>query len=697
MQLALSQGFLKTLRKLDPNPQQAALDAIHKLQSGGPEQVDLHHLPPLPFLGFSVNRNAMRVVCSQHGETLLLLHIDAHDAAYDWARRHRVVRVKSTIQVIASSVEEAAGSGRSDEVASEGPPGPLAHRRPKDLTHVGFTPEAAAFLREVPSVDALLGLVEAMETPVGHALLELSEETTPLDKVVRAFEVARADALESGDTSPGPEASIEELLSDPRNRGRFWIPPPGEEGLARALEDDFEDWQVFLHASQRRLVEMHSNGPVKVTGGPGTGKTVVALHRARFLATERFPNGEIWLVAFSRALVSELERSFRRLPDADAVIERVRFLTAAELAASILSNANASAHRLPPEALAEAWAEVLERHGTDAPEHTIEFLREERLGVVVQEDAWTLPRYLKARRTGRGGRASPGVRKAIFPLIEAFEAAMDARGGADGPGLARRARRALRETPPPVQPAAVVVDELQDLDAQTLRLIADLVRDEDGAIGGDRLFMVGDGYQRIFERPVALERCGIPVRGRSRCLRLNYRTTEPIRAHAVRAILALQTVEDGDDPGSRHPYRSLRDGAEPELVRCESDADENQQILEHLDRLLRQGIPRVLVLAPTRTRLAGISDALDDAGRPFRRLETGSDPADTPTRTDQVVLCTFHRAKGLEAPAVIVAAQDATIRRPADLGPDRWARQQASLRYVATSRARDRLIEMTRA
>ena len=679
-EIALAASFVAAQRKLGPAQLAATSSALQKLLEGGPEQVRLHALPPLPYEAFDVTSGALRVICHRDGDALVLLHVDTHDEAYAWARRRKVVRVGNILWVKRIQLEEEAPADDAASPRESAEAGPLVGIRSRELARFGFDPPVADFLRRIPDLDALVGLAEHLRPRLGSALLSLGLEPDRLDAIHREFEAGAEEE----------QKDLAQALRDPRNAEHFWVPRPGEEDLARALSGHFDTWQLFLHPSQHRVARMRASGPVKLTGGPGTGKTVVALHRARFLAEEVFADDErpILLTAFSRSLVAELERGFRQLvQDRPALAARIRCRTASQVAREVLEAAGRPATLLTGEALEEAWARALEADTLGLGRAFYEAEREE---VIMARAAFIEATYLRVPRPGRGHRLGGKERKQVFAVLERFERALDAQGGADDAGLARRA---LDGVPDPSPYAAVVLDELQDAHPASLRLFSALAGD-----GPDRLFMAGDGYQRIFRRPIPLSWTGISVVGRSRHLRLNYRTTSGIRDAAI-AVMAGQTDDPLDGDGENRPTRdvgpaagrSMRPGPPPARI----EVADRAAAIERMAALLEEDDApshRSLVLVPSRAELEAISQALSARGIAHQRLHAAEVPF--APEGPPVGLCTFHRAKGLEAAHVIIW-NAAGPRRPAGMEPDEWARRQRSLRYVALTRARDRCTLLT--
>ncbi|MCZ7681362.1 MAG: AAA family ATPase [Sandaracinaceae bacterium] len=270
---------------------------MEKVQAGLPA-VNVHALEAVPFVSFYVNRDALRVICHRDGNTLVLLHVADHDSAYAWARRHRVAAIGSYVRIIRSRLEDDA-----QPAAARATDGPLAALDDGELLRLDVHPPTAALLRAVPDMDALLDVLTHFTPARGAALLDLALDPDQLDAVAETYRAALAQ--------PAEAPPLAEALRGEGNASDFWMPDPADEAYRRALRGDFDSWRVFLHPAQRQVARIDAKGAVKVTGGPGTGKTVVALHRAKHLAETT--GGTILLTTFSNVLTKQLGEALDQL------------------------------------------------------------------------------------------------------------------------------------------------------------------------------------------------------------------------------------------------------------------------------------------------------------------------------------------------------------------------------------------------
>lgn len=680
-ELATTIQFWKSVEKLDGSSRKSVLATLAKVQDGQ-ESVHVHKLKGVPFVSFGVNKNAIRVVCKREGEILLMCHVAAHDRAYDWARRHKVLQVGRFVRIVRSHVVDEAPDDHPSpdpQVAVGELTGPLASIVDKVFETFDIGPEAAAVMRAVPDVNSLLSLLEHFPLPRAEALLALATDPDDLSSIETAY-LQGLEAVSRGEAIVPP--SFDEAIRDDVNAGEISTDPE-DNAFQKALEGDFAAWRVFLHPSQQRVVRINAKGAIKVTGGPGTGKTVVALHRARHLATKL--DGPILLTTFNATLARQLSDSLDQLCGKGTKVRKhitVQSLTKA--AQSILKKAGQPSVLITDDDA--CWQTALAHDTQDRGQR---FYESEREHVVARTGAWTEAAYLTTKRTGRSSRLDRKARKQVWKVLDAYEGALAKRKGGDGVALAREATKALLEgkTKSPYQ--AVICDEVQDVGASELRFLAALGRDtKAGKLRPNGLTLCGDGHQRIYRVPVTLQACGIIVRGRaSRKLRLNYRTTDAIRRHAVAIVKDLPLDELDQDSGSPlEGYRSLRAGVPPEHHEFATASEEADWIAERARELTHAPL---LVLARTKKYLEQLEQALTERGLEPRVLG----PSDRLSPEDELVLCTMHRAKGLEAPSVIIAGRQLVPAKYPGGGDkaDRelWAKKERSLLYVAISRARD--------
>ena len=547
----------------------------------------------------------------------------------------------------------------------------------------------------------------------GEALLNLATGAT-IEEIREDFGLRP-----SRDVSAEPtDADLIAGLRTRAARSTFtWL--ESDEDLRRAIEGlSFAEWQLFLHPQQRALVERRANGPMRVSGGAGTGKTVIAVHRAVELAKRDKADGQeprILLTTYTRNLADDLRRQVAqlepRLPFTEKLSEPGVMVSGLDrVARMILQQAGA---RISPIAQAvigqprgrvltypreNVWQEVLTLMGDELPERlrSADFLESEYELIVLPQRVTTLKQYLRVRRPGRGVALDRSKRAAVWKAMERYrDRSADLGVTSFDEQLALAAawldQEAALGTPRPFR--HVLVDEAQDLTPAHLQLLRALVEP-----GPDDLFLAEDSHQRIYGKKITLSHYGIQVRGRSRRLTRNYRTTRQ-NLDVAFGILDPGTYEDMEGQAEEHHYVSPRSGPEPLLLHATDRADELSKAAELLtvwleqDRDSEDSAPEsIAILVRDRYQRDAVVNGLAQHGVEVRAVDREAAGRGRP------VVMTMHRAKGLEFRKVLLFdVSKNAIPRPlrdqqySDADRDDALLRERSLLYVAATRARDQL------
>ena len=577
----------------------------------------------------------------------------------------------------------------------------------EDLTdRIGIEPGVASDALAAYGEDAIMEIASRAVDWQGSALVDLVTGTS-IDDIRIKYGLADAPVDETLDE----DEQILQALEQPASKMQFAFIEDNEE-LRRAIESgDFAAWRVFLHPEQRTYAEKNYNGAFRLSGGAGTGKTVVAIHRARNLAHAN-PDARIVLTTYNKTLAQSLKSDLQLLDPTLRVHENpgepgvyvggidalgyavLRQATnLAETAQSVLGYA--SLDSINSRTRSSVWRSVVAEAGTGlAPKlATPSFLENEYVAVILANRVTTLEQYVKVARPGRGVRLSRPQRIAVWKLIEAYrrQARMDGTlSYAEVLALAAESLRLRTEAGADHLVDHVVVDEAQDLHATHWALLRDLV-----AEGPNDLFISEDSHQRIYGQPVVLGRLGIKIVGRSRRLTLNYRTTAQNLHFAVSILSGAEYKDLEQDDETTVGYRSARRGPTPELVECDSAPDELDKVASQVKSWVAKGVEPSSVAVLTRSE--AVRDqfvrALGERDVAARALD------DKPVAGDCVQVLTMHRSKGMEFSRVILAGVDdahvpssASLKSVPDEEQAEALLRERSLLYVAASRARDELV-----
>jgi superfamily I DNA/RNA helicase len=513
--------------------------------------------------------------------------------------------------------------------------------------------------------DSLLELADHLPSEAAEALLELATGAEP-----KPVAVAVASPFEHPDALR-----------------RFRVMSNVEE-LARALDYPWEKWTVFLHPAQRQLVERTYAGPARVSGSAGTGKTIVALHRAAFLVRSN-PDARVLLTTFSDALSNALETKLRRLISNEPRLgERIE-VHSMNAIGKRLYELNVGPLRL---ASRETVEDLLKTASGKVEGHKFSshFLMGEWDQVV---DAWQLgswEAYRDVLRLGRKTRLAEKQRETLWAIFAEVRRALEERKLVTMPAMFGRVAQTMQQKGSAPFDFAVV-DEAQDISVAQLRFLAAL-----GAKTPNRLFFAGDLGQRIFQQPFSWKALGVDVRGRSFTLRINYRTSHQIRMQADR-LLAPEVSDVDGNTEQRKGTVSLFNGPHPAIRVFGSQTEEIAAVGKWIKDRISGGIkPREIgVFVRSGKELERARAAVELAGLQYKVLDELVDSV-----SGRVSISTMHLAKGLEFRSVVVMACDdgvipsqeriETVADDADL--EEVYNTERHLLYVACTRARDHLL-----
>jgi superfamily I DNA/RNA helicase len=642
-----------------------------------------------------------RAIAFEVGRDIMFVHVNEHDKAYRWAAGRRVKLDPETnrirvIEELDAAVELVVAPAASAPCLFE----EVADAR---LRALGVPEEELPAVRIIPSIDALEAVEDRFD-PLTYQILYAVAAGYEDEEIRTLTGVGGEMAAEL--QVPAAELTFAQLIETEQSRQTIFI-PDSEAELRRVFEEGLEGWRVFLHPEQRKIAYRDYNGPVLVRGGAGTGKTVVAMHRAKHLADqiEKDPTQagrRVLLTTFTTSLAHDIEANLRTLCPAhlEARPPRIEVINLDRWVSQFLKRKNFAREVAffgeARDRLDQVWREVFDDH--ELPEGLSEpFIRAEWAQIVQAKGLIDQRAYLKASRAGRGTPLDRKKRAALWDLFADYRARLISEGLAEPDDAYREASEILSAEAPNLPYAAVIVDEAQDMGEQAFRLIRAIVPE---APSGDRnsLFIVGDAHQRIYGRRAGMSACGINVRGRSKRLRLNYRTTQEIRAWAVSVLegVSVDDLDEGTD--TLRGYISLMHGAAPELVGWRSEAEELDGLVAWVRALPEDQIrlSDIGVLCARRTDADRVQGALRASGIETVILQSGADDRSVPG----VRITTMHRAKGLEFFAVAIPfVSDTAFPPPGALraAVDTADRedivvQYRSLLHVAATRAKKALL-----
>lgn len=670
MKFRIADSFTASLARLTGDEQKAVKTTAFDLQlNPAAPGLSFHKLDRARdkhFWSVRVNDD-IRLIVHRTESSLLLCYVDHHDPAYRWAERRKLEAHPTTgaaqFVEIREQVREIHVPRYVDSTPVESAAKPLfLGLTDETLLGYGVPGEWLADVRGATE-DTLLTIADHLPAEAAEALLELATGGTPKPALVAVPQ-----------TNP---------FDHPDAQRRFRVMTDAA-ALEQALAYPWDRWMVFLHPAQRDWVERDYNGPARVSGSAGTGKTIVALHRAVHLARTH-PDARVLLATFSDTLARALQGRLRRLVGAEPQLgERIEVHAMNAIGLRLYERRFGTARLATGEVIQDLLAAAVAQAG--GSRFTPGFLFSEWCEVV---DAWQLgtwEEYRDVRRLGRKTRLAEAQRAALWALFAQVRAGLDAQGLVTPAGVFTRLAADLAGQAPPFDLA--VVDEAQDVSIAQLRFLA--------ALGGDRpnaLFFAGDLGQRIFQQPFSWKALGVDVRGRARTLHVNYRTSHQIRSQADR-LLGAEVADVDGNVESRRGTVSVFNGVAPAVRSFASEEAEIAAVGAWLAERASEGMAphEVGVFVRTEAQLDRATDAVARAGVSAALLDEYLD-----TRPGAVCVGTMHLAKGLEFRAVAVMACDDEVlplQERIEAVTDEADLQEVydterHLLYVACTRARD--------
>ena len=680
--VAISQDFFNSFAALPKSKQNKVMEFLSKFRSNpeanGFNYEKIQNASDPNMRSVRIDDTYRAILIREEGTNVyLLLWVDHHDEAYEWAVRKRCI------------LNHATGSIQVYETQATAQPDEQQYSEEKPL----FNTISDDLLKKLGVPEELIAYVRTLtDTSFDFAKDKLPRDAfEALDYVRIGLDPKEVIAELYGETPAEKTGDMAAALQNPITKMQFYV-ADGEEDLKAMMNAPLELWRVYLHPSQRRIVQKEYKGPARILGGAGTGKTVVAMHRAKELASHCLGNERILFTTFTENLAADIQENLRKIctPDIMKHIEVVhldqwvnRYLRAHEYPYTIVYG----------EQITDMWkkAESFTGEDFDLPEG---FFQEEWETVVQAQNIQTLAEYAKASRPGRGIRLDRKLRMRVWKVFEEYRAMMDAEKVCDAACAMNECAQLLTAGPEVRLYASVIVDEGQDFGPSAYRLLRAIA----GSEHTNDLFIVGDAHQRIYKNKVILSRCGINVKGRSSKLRKNYRTTEEIRHSAMNVLegFSFDDLDDGIDDGKG--YISLSHGDQPTVSTYATQDQEAADLVKHIQEQITAGIdPRdICVVARTNPLIDDYKKYLSAAG--IDSFEIKRRQADDRSRMG-IRLATMHRVKGLEFTTVfIVAANKNYIPLKSAVNRTDPAEREAAmisercLLYVAMTRAKKKVM-----
>jgi len=679
--VAISSDFFSAFAALPKAKQGRVMDFMSKFRSNpmspGMNYEKINDAADKNLRSVRVDDTYRAIVMRGEGSNVfLLLWVDHHDKAYEWAVKKRCILNRSTGSI---QIYEAQTAETAEKAEWEGEDRHAMFEMATDdqLRALGIPEDLYIFVRSICSEQDFSAAQSKLPVDAYEAL-GLVRDGYDINEVVEIL-YGESHTLESDDLSSA--------LENPITQMQFTI-VEGEEELISMMNAPLEKWRVFLHPSQRRLVNRDYSGSARVLGGAGTGKTVVAMHRARYLAQQCRENERVLFTTFTANLAQDIKDNLRKICTTDEM-RKVEVIHLDSWISRFLQQQDYSYTIQYGDVIKELWKQATLATGDDL-DYPEGFFEDEWGSVVQAQGISTLQEYVQAPRSGRGVRLDRQKRIAVWKVFDEYRTLMNKKKVRDPDTAMSECCQLLKARPDYHPYRSIVVDESQDFGMGAFRLLRTLA----GVEHPNDLFIVGDAHQRIYRNRVTLSKCGISVRGRSSRLRVNYRTTEEIRDWAMNVLkgMTFDDLDGGKDTAKG--YRSLSHGDVPTVNVYNTFAEETVDLIRLIQEKFDSGLEPMEICVVTRTNklLADYAAALMNAGlRIYEIKRSKIDDRNMPG----IRLATMHRVKGLEFTCVFIVGMmknvmplKAAIETTDSVSKAEAIMGERCLLYVALTRAK---------
>lgn len=639
IKVAMSSDFLTAFSRLPRKIQGRVTEFVNKF----------HNNPLSPGIHYEkINSGIDKKICSvrvddtyrgivvrqQETGVYLLLWVDHHDEAYRWAANKRC------------EVNPQTGAIQVFDVQT------IVEKIPVPESVPLFSAATDDELLKLGVPEAQLGLVRSI---VSNEDFYRAEPSMPHDAyehlswLVEGFpmnEVLELVLEEQNKTATGEDLSA--ALDVPATLKSFVV-IEGEDELRRIMAEPLEKWRVFLHPAQREIVHKEFSGPARVLGSAGTGKTVVAMHRAKHLAAKCDGRQRILVTTFTANLAADIKENLKKI----CTEEELKKIEVTNLDAWVnrfMHESGFSARIAYDEEITSLWEQAIALAGNDLP-YENSFYQEEWNRIVIAQEALTLEKYVKAARNGRGTKLDRRKRIKIWGVFDNYQNLMKENKIRDINTAMYECTQLLQSDGKAPRYASVIVDEGQDFSNNAYRLIRALA----GEQHPNDILIVGDSHQRIYRNHPILSKCGINVIGRSSILKINYRTTEEIRKYAFGLLRGIRFDDLDQEFDLGDKCQSLTHGEKPVFKNFKNANEEFNFILDEISKLKDNGVALtdICVVARTNKLIEDYIKLFKNAGIGYYEIKRNK----TDIRSfDGLRVATMHRVKGLEFKYVFIVA-----------------------------------------
>lgn len=682
MEFRIADTFQSSLGKLNAQEQKSVKTTAFDVQMGlSGNSTQFHKIERTKDPNFWSVRanNDIRLIVHKTAASILLCYVDHHDDAYSWARRRRIenhpitgaaqiVEVRELIENII--VQKPVVKDQTPKIL----PAIFNDLNKDQLLSIGVPED---WVDDVLNADeeTFLRVADHLPQEAAEILLEVASGDVSFTYAVQQAQVSLEEAEELHDVG----------FAHPDAQRRFREVQDSNE-LAIALDYQWEKWTIFLHPAQRIFANRSYNGPARVAGSAGTGKTVVAIHRALALH-RKYPENRILLTTFTKTLANAMRVKLKRLVGANlTALEKIDVRHLQGVAYELMQQTGKQPNITSLSQLQSFFKNASKELKIE--DFSIGFLLSEWEHVV---DAWQLKiweNYRDVKRLGRKTRIGGAQREKLWSIFNYVWDIISIRNLTTWPSVFNELHRNSSLS---FNYKNIIVDEAQDISVSELKFVFAMVGNNT-----DGLFFAGDLGQRIFRQPFSWKSLGVDVRGRSNILKINYRTSHQIRQKADR-LLPREISDLDENVESRKATISLFNSLPPQILVTDDLDEENSIISYWISQQIDAGIPpsEIGVFVRSESELPRAKAAITKSGQKAYKITDNFEENQC-----DINFGIMHLAKGLEFRCVAVMACDEDVLPQ----PERLERisdasdlaevydTERHLLYVACTRAREHLI-----
>lgn len=638
--VAIADNFFDSFAALPRQIQVKVTDFINKFRnnpkSSSINLEKLHNTQDGKMFSARIN-DTYRVIIAIEEKTkvYLILWVDHHDEAYEWAKRKKCIINKDlgAIQVFDILVEKQEIDNSDNYLFKD--------FSDEQLVGIGVPNEQLLLVRSIENISDFNNKKDSF-----------SKETYEyLEWIANGFDYNEVKELYDSQKlvfEPIPSNFAEALQNS--NTKHSFVVVEGEEELEKIMSEPLEKWRIFLHPSQRKLVEKNYNGPARVTGGAGTGKTVVAIHRAKELAKTLEPEKKILFTTFTSNLANDIQENLRKICNSSDM-KKIEVINLDAWVSQFLKlNGYNYSISYDDNKINEIWETALIESGEQL-NYDYTFIRDEYIKIIICQEELSIQAYMNASRIGRGIRIDRSTKQKIWHVVEEYLRLLKDMQIKDIDTAMFECRTVLKNYKKKLMYQNIIVDEGQDFSTNAYKLLR-LISGEEHK---NDIFIVGDAHQRIYNKKAILSRCGINVRGRGSLLKLNYRTTEEIRKYAFALLKGISFDNLDNEEENQDICQSLTHGDEPIIKHFRDGSEELNYLYEEINNLIANGVDNknICIIARTHKYVSQYNSLFTSKG--MRVYEIRGSKIDD-RNYEGVRLATMHRVKGLEFQYVFVVA-----------------------------------------